>query len=63
VASSHRGYGDCAELASVDPTGARKFIVTYSPTAGPAAVREYHGRRCAAGWAWDSKSTGSNADW
>jgi hypothetical protein len=22
VASSHRGYGDCAELASVDPTEA-----------------------------------------
>ena len=33
------------------------------PTTDPAAVREYHGRRCAVGSAWDSRSTRSHADW
>jgi hypothetical protein len=48
--------------ASVDPTEARKFIVTCPPTTGPVAVREYYGRRCAAGSAWGSKSNRSDAD-
>jgi hypothetical protein len=37
VTSSHRGYGDCAELASVDPTDARcarlKGVVCVQPPA------------------------------
>ena len=43
-----------------DHTEARKFIVTCPPTTGPVAMRVQHGRRCAAGSAWDRKSRRSN---
>src|SRR5262249_49013538 len=58
-----RGREEFRSLSKTLPDTSAQVYRDLPPTTGPAAVREYHGRRCPAGWAGDSKSTGSNADW